>query len=109
MGGPLRIGILGTANIARSFVKGVQPSERVAVTAIASRNADRAASFAAELKIAGVFGSYETLLADRDIDAVYNPLPNGLHAEWSIAAARAGQRTVGEKALPPKAAGTRRM
>src|ERR1700742_4096233 len=104
MGGPLRIGILGTANIARSFVKGVQPSERVAVTAIASRNADRAASFAAELKIAGVFGSYEALLADRDIDAVYNPLPNGLDAEWSIAAARAGEHGLCATRLSPHVA-----
>src|ERR1700761_4229444 len=109
MGGPLRIGILGTANIARSFVKGVQPSERVAVAAIASRNADRAASFASELKIAGVFGSYEALLADRDIDAVYNPLPNGLHAEWSIAAARAGKHVLCEKPLAANAAEARAM
>jgi xylose dehydrogenase (NAD/NADP) len=103
----LRIGILGTANIARSFVKGVQTSERVAVTAVASRNADKAASFAAELAIARHFDSYEALLADRDIDAIYNPLPNSLHAEWSIAAARAGKHVLCEKPLAASAAEAR--
>jgi predicted dehydrogenase len=101
---PLRIGILGTARIARSFVKGVQPSERVAVTAIASRSADKAKIFAAELGISRHFGSYEALLADRDIDAVYIPLPNSLHAGWSIASARAGKHVLCEKPLAANAA-----
>jgi xylose dehydrogenase (NAD/NADP) len=106
---PLRIGILGTAKIARSFVNGVQPSKRVAVSAVASRNADKAANFAAELKIARHFGSYQALLADPDIDAVYNPLPNSLHAEWSIAAARAGKHVLCEKPLAATAAEARGM
>ena len=109
MSRPLRIGILGTAKIARSFVKGVQPSERVAVTAIASRNPDKAKSFAAELGISRHFGSYEALLAERDIDAIYNPLPNGLHAEWSIAAARAGKHVLCEKPIAANAAEARAM
>jgi xylose dehydrogenase (NAD/NADP) len=105
----LRIGILGTAKIARSFVQGVQPSERVAVSAVASRNADKAASFAAELGIARHFGSYQALLADPDIDAIYNPLPNSLHAEWSVAAARGGKHVLCEKPLAANAAEARAM
>jgi D-xylose 1-dehydrogenase (NADP+, D-xylono-1,5-lactone-forming) len=104
-----RIGILGTAKIARSFVQGVQTSERVAVSAVASRNADKAANFAAELKIARHFGSYQALLADPDIDAVYNPLPNSLHAEWTIAAARAGKHVLCEKPLAANAVEARAM
>jgi predicted dehydrogenase len=100
---------LGTANIARSFVTGVQPSQRVAITAVASRNTERSASFAAELGIARSFGSYDALLADRDIDAIYNPLPNSLHAEWSIAAARAGKHVLCEKPLAANAAEARAM
>ena len=105
----MRIGILGTAKIARSFVQGVQPSARVAVSAVASRNADKAASFAAELGIARHFGSYQALLADPDIDAIYNPLPNSLHAEWSVAAARAGKHVLCEKPLAANAAEARAM
>ena len=105
----LRIGILGTAKIARSFVTGVQPSERVSVTAVASRDAGRAQAFGAELGVARHFGSYEALLADRDIDAIYNPLPNGLHAEWSIAALSAGKHVLCEKPLAASAAEARAM
>jgi D-xylose 1-dehydrogenase (NADP+, D-xylono-1,5-lactone-forming) len=106
---PLRIGILSTANIARSFVKAVQPSERVLVTAVASRDAGKAQAFALGLGIARHFGSYAELLADREIDAVYNPLPNSLHAEWSIAAARAGKHVLCEKPLAASAAEARAM
>ncbi len=101
---PLRFGILGTARIARSFVEGLSASRRVVVSAVASRDADRARSFAKDLKIARHFGSYEELLADRDIDAVYVPLPNSLHAEWSIAAVRAGKHVLCEKPLAATAA-----
>jgi xylose dehydrogenase (NAD/NADP) len=106
---PLRIGILGTANIARSFMQGVRPSQRVVVSAVASRNGDKAASFAAELAIDRHFASYQALLDDRDIDAVYNPLPNGLHAQWSIAAARAGKHVLCEKPLAANADEARAM
>jgi xylose dehydrogenase (NAD/NADP) len=106
---PFRIGILGTANIARSFVKGVQPSKRVVVSAVASRNSEKAASFAAELGIARHFGSYQALINDRDIDAIYNPLPNSLHAQWSIAAAQAGKHVLCEKPLAASAAEARAM
>jgi D-xylose 1-dehydrogenase (NADP+, D-xylono-1,5-lactone-forming) len=106
---PLRIGILGTARIARSFVEALRQSERVAVAAVASRNADKAAAFAAGMGIARHFGSYAELLADRDIDAVYIPLPNSLHAQWSIAAAHAGKHVLCEKPLAASAAEARAM
>jgi predicted dehydrogenase len=106
---PLRIGILGTANIARSFVQGVSASKQVTVSAIASRDEGKARAFAREFAIGRHFGSYEALLADRDTDAVYIPLPNSLHAEWSIAAARAGKHVLCEKPLSATAAEARAM
>ena len=69
------------------------------VDAVASRGAEKAAAFAAELGIPRHFGSYEALLADPGIDAIYNPLPNDLHAEWSIRACEAGKHVLCEKPL----------
>ena len=109
MPGPLRVGILGAANIARSFVAGVKPSARVTVNAVASRDADKARAFAREFAVARHFGSYEALLGDREIDAVYIPLPNSLHAEWSIRAAGAGKHVLCEKPLSASAAEARAM
>ena len=106
---PLRIGILSTANIARSFVKGVSPSKTVTVSAVASRDAAKAEQFAAETGIPRHLGSYEALLADGEIDAIYNPLPNGLHAEWSIRALEAGKHVLCEKPLAVTAAEARAM
>jgi len=106
---PLRFGILGTANIARSFVAGVRPSKLAAVTSVASRDAVKARAFAQEAGLARHFASYEALLADRDIDAVYVPLPNGLHAEWSIRALLAGKHVLCEKPLSATAAEARAM
>jgi len=106
---PLRIGILGTANIARSFIQGVSASKRVTVSAIASRDQPKARGFARDFAIARHFGSYQALLADRETDAVYIPLPNSLHAEWSIAAARAGKHVLCEKPLSATAADARAM
>ena len=106
---PLRVGILSTANIARAFVKGVQPSATVTVVAVASRDAAKAKRFAAEVGIPGVHDSYEALLADPEIDAVYNPLPNSLHAEWSIRAVEAGKHVLCEKPLAASASEARAM
>jgi xylose dehydrogenase (NAD/NADP) len=105
----LRIGILGAANIARLFVEGVRPSLKVAVTAVASRDAERARKFAGETGITQVRSTYEALLADPDIDAIYNPLPNNLHAEWSIRAANAGKHVLCEKPLATSAREARAM
>lgn len=96
---PLRIGVLGAANIARGFCAGVAPSALVKVTAIASRDAAKAERFAREVGVARFHSSYEALLADPAIDAIYNPLPNGLHAVWSIRAAEAGKHVLCEKPL----------
>jgi len=106
---PLRVGILSTANIGRSFVKGVQPSATVKVVAVASRDAAKAKRFAAEVGIPGVHDSYDALLADPEIDAVYNPLPNSLHAEWSILAVEAGKHVLCEKPLAASASEARAM
>ena len=95
----LRLGILGTANIAANFAAGVRGSTRVVVTAVASRTPERAREFALAACVPTTFGSYEALLESREIDAVYNPLPNGLHARWSIRAADAGKHVLCEKPL----------
>ena len=77
----LRMGVLGAANIARQFIGAVAGSALVRVTAVASRDAAKARAFAGEVGVAQSVGSYAELLMDPAIDAVYNPLPNGLHAE----------------------------
>jgi len=96
---PLRIGILSTANIARQLIDGVRASTKLKVAAVASRNADKAAAFARETGVPRSFSTYEALLADPAIDAIYNPLPNNLHAEWSIRAIEAGKHVLCEKPL----------
>lgn len=106
---PLRLGILGAVNIARSFASGVAPSKTVTVAAVASRDAGKAERFAMECGIPRFHGSYEALLADPEIDAVYNPLPNSLHAEWSIRAMEAGKHVLCEKPLAMNATEVRAM
>ena len=106
---PLRIGILSTANIARLFAQGVSTSTKVSVSAVASRDASKAEAFALQLGIPRHLGSYEALLADPEIDAVYVPLPNGLHAEWSIRALEAGKHVLCEKPLAATATDARAM
>ncbi|MBI5716675.1 MAG: Gfo/Idh/MocA family oxidoreductase [Burkholderiales bacterium] len=100
---PLRLGILGCARIAGVFchhvASGPAPSRQVRVVAVASRRAETAAAFAATHGIARHHGSYEALLADREVDAVYLPLPNSLHAEWAVHAAEAGKHVLCEKPL----------
>jgi predicted dehydrogenase len=101
----LRWGILSTANIGvGKVIPGLQASQRSEVVAIASREAGRAEAAARALAIPRAYGSYEALLADPDVDAVYIPLPNHLHAEWAIAAARAGKHVLCEKPLAMTAA-----
>ena len=96
----LRWGILSTANIARTkVVPGMRKAQRCSVVAIASRDAGRAEEVASELGIPRAHPSYEELLADPEVDAVYIPLPNHLHAEWSMATARAGKHVLCEKPL----------
>lgn len=101
----VRWGVLSTANIGTSLViPAIQAAERCEVTAIASRNLDTANSVAADLGIAKAYGSYGQLLHDPDIDAVYIPLPNHMHADWAVAAAAAGKHILCEKPIALSAA-----
>lgn len=95
-----RWGILGVAKHARGFViPAIQKAAGNEVAAIASRDADRAAAAAAEMDIPKSYGGYEDMLADPDIDAVYNPLPNHLHVPMSIEAMEAGKHVLCEKPI----------
>ncbi|MGZ5290683.1 MAG: Gfo/Idh/MocA family protein [Actinomycetota bacterium] len=106
----LRWGIVSTADIGmRKVIPGIRTAARCEVVAIASRDLARAEAAASELAIGRAHGSYEDLLADPDVDAVYIPLPNHLHAEWTIAAARAGKHVLCEKPLAMTAADAERM
>ena len=96
----IRWGIIGCAGIAkRSVIPGIQQSETGEVAAIASRGLDKAKQTAQQLDIPIAYGSYEALLTDPTIEAVYIPLPNHLHKEWAIRAAEAGKHVLCEKPL----------
>jgi len=96
---PLRYGVLGAANIARAFTRGLAGSAVATVDAVASRGGEKAAAFAAELGIPRHHASYEALLVDPAIEAVYIPLPNDMHAAWAIRACEAGKHVLCEKPL----------
>ena len=96
----LRFGILSTASIAlRRVLPGMQKSQLVEIAAIASRDLARAETAANEHNIPAAYGSYEELLADPNVDAVYIPLPNDLHVEWAAKAIAAGKHVLCEKPL----------
>lgn len=96
----VRWGVLGVASIAtRKVIPGMQQGALSEVSAIASRDLQKAQIAAKELGIAKAYGSYEELLADREIDAIYNPLPNHLHVPWSAKAAEAGKHVLCEKPI----------
>jgi xylose dehydrogenase (NAD/NADP) len=98
-------GVLGTANIGRvAVIPAIQAAGRSTLLGVASRTPERAGSFADEVGIPRSYGSYAELLADDDISAVYIPLPNALHREWAINAARAGKHVLCEKPLAMDAA-----
>jgi predicted dehydrogenase len=106
----LRWGILSTANIAtEKVIPGIRRAARCEIVAIASRDAETARRSADSLEIPRGHESYEALLADPEVDAVYIPLPNHLHAEWTISAARAGKHVLCEKPLALTAADAQRM
>jgi D-xylose 1-dehydrogenase (NADP+, D-xylono-1,5-lactone-forming) len=98
----VRWGVLSTARINRKVIPGLQAAGEV--VAIASRDADRAAATAREFGIPGVHSSYEALLADGDVEAVYIPLPNSLHVPWTVRALEAGRHVLCEKPLGRHAA-----
>jgi predicted dehydrogenase len=94
----LRVGTLGAARITPdALIKPARRVPEVTVTAVAARNPDRARQFAARHGIAVVHDSYEALIADPEVDAVYNPLPNSLHAPWTLRAIAAGKHVLCEK------------
>jgi predicted dehydrogenase len=96
----LRWGVIGVANIAvQKIIPAMQRGERCEITAIASRDLAKAQQAARKLAIPKSYGSYDALLADREIDAIYNPLPNHLHVPWSIKAAEAGKHVLCEKPI----------
>ena len=95
----LRWGILSTAHINRRLIPAIRAAARSDLAAVASRDEARAQAYAAEWKIPQAFGSYEALLESPEIDVVYIPLPNHLHAEWAQRAAGAGKHMLVEKPL----------
>jgi len=100
----LRWGLLAAGTIAAHFAAGVEESKHGVLTAVAARNADRARDFAARFEIPKAYGSYEDLLADPDVDAVYVSTPHAMHGEWAIRAAEAGKHVLCEKPLTITAA-----
>ena len=102
----LRLGLLSTADINRKLLGGARVAEGVEVVAVASRDLERAEAYAAEHGLGRAHGSYEALLADPEVDAVYVSLPNSLHVPWSIRALEAGKHVLcGEAADAPAGGG----
>lgn len=95
----LNWGLLSTARINRALITPLRASKRNQLLAVASRTQESADRYAHEWKISRVYGTYESLLADPEIDVIYNPLPNHLHAEWTIKAVEAGKHVLCEKPL----------
>jgi predicted dehydrogenase len=101
----LRIGVLGTARISATALLGPAASvPEVTVAAIAARDQSRAQAYAGQHRIPVAYGGYDALLADPDIDAVYNPLPNSLHGPWTLRAVEAGKHVLCEKPFASNAA-----
>jgi predicted dehydrogenase len=105
----LKWGIIGTGMIARKFAQALQVSETGALYAVGSRSQERADAFGEQFGAPQRYGSYEDLLADEEVDAVYNALPNHLHLEWTLQAAWAGKHVLCEKPLTVNATEAERM
>ena len=98
-------GVLGTAGIARGHtIPGMLEAENCALCAVAGRSLEKAQDFQREFGFAQAYGSYDELLAAPEVEAVYIPLPNQLHYEWTLKALRAGKHVLCEKPLVPTAA-----
>ncbi|KUJ61248.1 hypothetical protein AR687_13745 [Flavobacteriaceae bacterium CRH] len=93
------MGIMSTANVSRSFIEVLKGSSTIKITAIASRNLEKAKSFAKEFSIEKAYASYQEMLDDPELDAVYIPLPNSMHAEWVVKAAKAKKHILCEKPI----------
>jgi D-xylose 1-dehydrogenase (NADP+, D-xylono-1,5-lactone-forming) len=96
---PVKWGILSTADINRRVLPGAKQSDKVELVAVGSRDRTKADAFAQKWEISRAYGSYEELLADPDVEALYIPLPNTLHCEWSIKAMEAGKHVLCEKPM----------
>ena len=107
---PVRWGVLGAANIAiAKVIPAMQKSRLSPVAAIASRSLEKAQRAADQLAIPRAYGSYEELLDDPDVEAIYNPLPNHLHVRWSVRALEAGKHVLCEKPIAMTAAEARTL
>jgi predicted dehydrogenase len=107
---PIRFGILGAARIAPdALIKAAQNVPEAEVVAVAARDSKRAREFAATNNIPRVIATYDDLVNDPELDAIYNPLPNSLHCEWTIAALRLGKHVLCEKPLASNAVEAERM
>ena len=110
MSNALQWGVMGTGNIARQFAEGVRAgARRSQLAAVGSRSAESARAFADKHGIPAAHGSYEALLADARVEAIYLSLPNALHHEWTIKALRAGKHVLCEKPFATSAAQAREM
>jgi predicted dehydrogenase len=96
---PVKWGIVSTADINRKVIPGAKASQQVDLVGVASRTQERADAYAQEWGIPRAYGSYDALLADPEIEAVYISLPNTMHCEWSIRAVEAGKHVLCEKPL----------
>jgi len=106
----IRWGVLGAAKIATvKVIPAMQRGTLTEITAIASRDIAKAQKAARDLGIPKAYGSYDELIADPDIDAIYNPLPNHLHVPWSIKAAEAGKHVLCEKPIALNVAGAKQL
>jgi D-xylose 1-dehydrogenase (NADP+, D-xylono-1,5-lactone-forming) len=101
---PVRWGIISTARINERVLPELEDSAQVELLAVASRSQAAADAYSAQEELPRAYGSYEALLADRDVEAVYIPLPNSLHVEWTIRALEAGKHVLCEKPLDRRAA-----
>ena len=95
----IRWGVLSTAGINRALIGPLRQSRRSKLIAVASRDLAKAKAYAAEKGIPRAYGCYQELLDDPEVDAIYNPLPNSLHCQWSVGAAQAGKHVLCEKPL----------
>lgn len=109
MSKPLRWGILGTGNIASQFAAGVAGARRSVITAVGSREASTAGTFAQRYAIANVHGTYDSLLSDPNVDAIYLSLPNSMHHNWTLRALAAGKHVLCEKPFATNAAEAQEM
>lgn len=103
------LGLLSTARINEAVLRAARATDRVEVVAVASRDPERAKTYARKHGIERWHGSYESLLADTEVDIVYVSLPNSLHVEWSARALRAGKHVLCEKSLDPRASEVARL